>query len=216
MYRLRRIRPSSIVLLVVVLGLAAALVHWLSSDGPSGSAAAPALTPAGRPYADALEERLTHPGPMWAGFSGLTPEQATCVAAPWVMTVGPERLAAAGVQPDEFGKDPAGGSAAAGITWDQANQVLSTYQRCGLEANELIARAEIVMYDGLGRKVSVQVMVRCMADKLDERAADRVFVLSLTEPTLGERAPAVPGFATPPTVDPDVNRELVNAAAACA
>ncbi|HWJ64349.1 MAG TPA: hypothetical protein VNS19_20425 [Acidimicrobiales bacterium] len=217
MYRLRRIRPASVVLAVVVITLAVLSIRWLRDtdrelDDP------PTVDGTGQPYVDALAARLVEPGAMWAGFTGLTEQQARCVALPWVTFVGADELEAAGFEPEDFARDPAGASAAAGLTWDDAQDIEGQYEHCGLDARTLLARAGITAVEaGGGRTVSLDQIVPCMAEKIDADDARRAFVLTLTQPDLGRAAPSgIPGWEAPPTVDADVNRALANAAAACA
>ena len=141
---------------------------------------APALTAAGRPYARALAERLQEPGPIWAGYEGLSAAEARCVAPKWVMILGPERLSTAGIAPADLAEDPGGAVREAKITWDEAQRIRLEYVGCDLAPTTLVARvqggADGAFPDGVSRE-----RFTCFQQHLDEDATDRRFVLSLTQ-----------------------------------
>ena len=92
-----------------------------STDGPSVAAG---------PYVEALAEQLATDG---SGASSFDAEQSSCVAEKWVTVMDPERLEAAGVEPDDLRSDIVDDVAALELTEDDAATMARSFGDCDID-----------------------------------------------------------------------------------
>lgn len=92
-----------------------------STEGPAVAA---------DPYVEALAEQLATDGSEASSFDA---EQSSCVAEKWVAVMGPERLADAGVEPDDLRSDIVDDVAALELSEDDAAVMALSFGDCDID-----------------------------------------------------------------------------------
>jgi hypothetical protein len=140
-----------------------------TSSGTAASADAQA-------YVDAMIESFDNADPDELQIDR---EQAQCLAPRWVEVMGPDRLAEAGIQPEDFAAEGDVDLSAVGLTEDDGNELYDAFAACDIDVKTLFV-------DGFtsGRGISAEDR-ECFADALDDDLLRRIMVTTLVE---GEEA----------------------------
>ena len=139
-------------------------------DGEDVELLEPADLPAEAvPFADALAVTFASQG----SFTSATPAEANCLATNIVAIVGPERLAEAGITPEEFGAAP--DLAAAGIDRDDAEEIYDVFAGCGLDY--AAATIESIVLEAADPAATRA----CLDDALDEELVREMALAALLD-----------------------------------
>jgi hypothetical protein len=140
-----------------------------TSGGTAGSADAQA-------YVDAMVESFDNADPDELQIDR---DQAQCLAPKWVDTMGPDRLAAAGIQPEDFAAEGDVDLTTVGMTEDDGNELYDAMGECDIDVKELFV-------DGFASDRDLSAEDReCFSNALDDDLLRRIMVTTLVK---GEEA----------------------------
>jgi hypothetical protein len=139
------------------------------SGGTAGGADAQA-------YVDAMIESFDNADPDELQINR---EQAQCLAPRWVETIGTDRLAAAGIEPQDFGKEGNVDLTTVGLTEDDGNAMYDAFGGCDIDVKALFVESF-----SADRDVSEEDQV-CLADAMSDDLLRRIMVTTFVE---GEEA----------------------------
>jgi hypothetical protein len=139
------------------------------SSGTAGSADAQA-------YVDAMIESFDNADPDELQINR---EQAQCLAPRWVDAIGADRLAAAGIQPRDFGAEGDVDLTEVGLSEDDGNAMYDAFGECDIDV-----KAVFVESFSADRDVSEDDK-NCLADAMSDDLLRRIMVTTFVE---GEEA----------------------------
>ena len=137
--------------------------------GTDGSADAQA-------YVDAMIDSFDNADP---GELQIDRDQAQCLAPKWVETMGPDRLAEAGIQPEDFAAEGDVDLSTVGMTKDDGNELYDAMGECDIDVKTLFVESFASDQD-----LSAEDR-ECFANALDDDLLRRIMVTTLVE---GEEA----------------------------
>jgi hypothetical protein len=139
------------------------------SGGTAGGAHAQA-------YVDAMIDSFDNSDP---DDLQINREQAQCLAPRWVETIGTDRLAAAGIEPQDFAEEGNVDLTTVGLTEDDGNAMYDAFGECDIDVKTLFVESF-----SADRDVSEEDQV-CLADAMSDDLLRRIMVTTFVE---GEEA----------------------------
>jgi hypothetical protein len=139
------------------------------SGGTAGGADAQA-------YVDAMIESFDNSDPDELQIDR---EQAQCLAPQWVETIGVDRLAAAGIEPQDFAAEGEVDLTTVGLTEDDGNAMYDAFGECDIDVKMLFVESF-----SADRGVSEKDQ-DCLADAMSDDLLRRIMVTTFVE---GEEA----------------------------
>jgi hypothetical protein len=139
------------------------------SGGTAGGADAQA-------YVDAMIQSFDNSDPDELQINR---EQAQCLAPKWVDAIGADRLAAAGIEPQDFAEEGDVDLTTVGLTEDNGNAMYDAFGECDIDVKTLFVDSF-----SADRDVSEEDQV-CLADAMSDDLLRRIMVTTFVE---GEEA----------------------------
>jgi hypothetical protein len=137
-----------------------------AGSGPSGTAGSADA----QAYVDAMIDSFDNADPDELQIDR---EQAQCLAPKWVDTIGTDRLAAAGIEPQDFSAEGNVDLTTVGLTEDDGNAMYDSMAECDIDVKKLFV-------DGFANERDVSAEDRqCFTDALDDDLLRRIMVTTL-------------------------------------
>ena len=147
-------------------GTAGSTPSGTAGSTPSGTAASADA----QAYVDAMIDSFDNADPDELQIDR---EQAQCLAPKWVDTIGTDRLAAAGIEPQDFAAEGNVDLTTVGLTEDDGNAMYDSMAECDIDVKELFV-------DGFADERDVSAEDRqCFTDALDDDLLRRIMVTTL-------------------------------------
>jgi hypothetical protein len=137
-----------------------------AGSAPSGTAP----TADAQAYVDAMIDSFDNADPDELQIDR---EQAQCLAPKWVDTIGTDRLAAAGIEPQDFAAEGDVDLTTVGLTEDDGNAMYDSMAECDIDVKTLFV-------NGFADERDVSAEDRqCFTDALDDDLLRRIMVTTL-------------------------------------
>jgi hypothetical protein len=91
-----------------------------------------------QPYVDAMIESFDNSDPDELQIDR---EQAQCLAPRWVETIGPDRLAEAGIEPEDFSSDEDVDLSTTDLSEDDGNEMYDAFEACRIDVKNLFVQS---------------------------------------------------------------------------
>jgi hypothetical protein len=147
-----------------------------AADSQAATTASDAADPDAQAYVDAMIESFDDSDPDELQIDR---EQAQCLAPRWVEAIGPDRLAEAGIEPEDFSSDQDVDLSTTGMSEDDANEMYDAFAACGIEVKTLFVESMAT-----DRDLSEED-ARCLQEAFPDDLLRRILVTTFVE---GEEA----------------------------
>lgn len=141
----------------------------LAACSDSGGGASTEVSDEAKPYVESLSTSFSDPDEL-----GLEPDQADCLAATWVNTAAPERLKAAGVEPDAL-DGTTNDFKGVGLSKEDAETMVDGFEQCDIDLRDEVLRGIAEDEDTTDEEKA------CLEDALDVDAVREFFVISIAD-----------------------------------
>jgi hypothetical protein len=141
-------------------------------DDDAGSGDDVEVSEEAQPYVDAMIESFDNSDPDELQIDR---EQAQCLAPRWVETIGPDRLAEAGIEPEDFSSDEDVELSTAGLSEDDGNEMYDAFDACGVDVSNVFVQS-IATDEDLSAEDT-----ECLEGALDDDFLRRVLVTTFVE-----------------------------------
>jgi hypothetical protein len=126
--------PRTLVLLMVA-ALAGSIVGCGDDDAGRDDVE---VSDDAQPYVDAMIESFDNSDPDELQIDR---EQAQCLAPRWVETIGPDRLAEAGIEPEDFSSDEDVDLSTTDLSEDDGNEMYDAFEACRIDVKNLFVQS---------------------------------------------------------------------------
>jgi hypothetical protein len=125
-----------------------------------------------QPYVDAMIESFDNSDPDELQIDR---EQAQCLAPRWVETIGPERLADAGIEPEDFAAEGEVELSEIGLSEDDGNALYDAFAECDIDVRTLLVES-IAADEELSDEDAA-----CLGDAFSDDLVRRLMIRGLLE-----------------------------------
>ena len=125
-----------------------------------------------QPYVDAMIESFDNSDPDELEIDR---EQAQCLAPRWVETIGPDRLAEAGIEPEDFSSEGDVDLSTADLSEDDGNEMYDAFEACGIDVKNLFVQSM-----ANDEELSTED-VECLEGAIDDDLMRRILVTTFVE-----------------------------------
>ena len=125
-----------------------------------------------QPYVDAMIESFDNSDPDELQIDR---EQAQCLAPRWVEAIGPERLAEAGIEPEDFSSDQDVDLSTVGLTEDDGNEMYDAFEACGIDIKNVFVQSMAT-----DEELSAED-AECLEGAVDDDLLRRILVTTFVE-----------------------------------
>jgi hypothetical protein len=141
-----------------------------ATSGATSNGTAPAAD--AQAYVDGMIEAFDNADP---GELQIDREQAQCLAPKWVDTIGADRLAAAGIEPQDFAEEGNVDLTTVGLAEDDGNAMYDAMAECDIDVRTLFMGSLTT-----GASLSEED-IQCVDDAIDDDLLRRIMVTVLVE-----------------------------------
>jgi len=138
-------------------------------DAGSGGGGDVEVSEEAQPYVDAMIESFDNSDPDELQIDR---SQAECLAPRWVEAIGPERLAEAGIEPEDFADEGDVDLSSAGLSEEDGNEMYDAFAACEVDVKSLFVEAM-----GTDEELSDED-TECLSGALDDELLRRIMVTS--------------------------------------
>jgi hypothetical protein len=125
-----------------------------------------------QPYVDAMIESFDNSDPDELQIDR---EQAQCLAPRWVEAIGPERLAEAGIEPEDFSSDQDVDLSSADLSEDDGNEMYDAFEACGIDVKTVFVQSMATDEDLSAEDTE------CLEGAIDDDLLRRILVTTFVE-----------------------------------
>jgi hypothetical protein len=125
-----------------------------------------------QPYVDAMIESFDSSDPEELQIDR---EQAQCLAPQWIETIGPERLAEAGIEPEDFTAEEDVDLSVLGLSDAEADELYDAFATCDIDVREILVQS-LVEQENLSEEDA-----GCVRDAFGEDLVRQLTISGLVE-----------------------------------
>jgi hypothetical protein len=125
-----------------------------------------------QPYVDAMIESFDNSDPDELQIDR---EQAQCLAPRWVETIGPDRLAEAGIEPEDFSSDEDVDLSTTDLSEDDGNEMYDAFEACRIDIKNLFVQSMAT-----DEELSAED-AECLEGAVDDDLLRRILVTTFVE-----------------------------------
>jgi hypothetical protein len=163
--------PRTLVLLTVA-AVAVTNGGCGDDDDDAGSGDDVEVSEEAQPYVDAMIESFDNSDPEELQIDR---EQAQCLAPRWVETIGPDRLAEAGIEPEDFSSDDDLDLSTIGLSEEDGNAMYDAFEACGIDVKNVFVQSMAT-----DEELSAED-VECLEGAIDDDLLRRILVTTFVE-----------------------------------